>query len=158
VAWDGEEALAALRRLCDAAIARAAVFAECFQGDSLLEAGCRGYAADENSLKLIAQVEQLKEVLTDSIVGFRCPLFSPCGECNVCIARAAFAETEPKKQLFEAHAVLRRTKEVVKWQAEDGGLWFSAQTAPEAYLQNALRTLHAAIEGEDVSKWLGEEK
>jgi hypothetical protein len=31
-------------------------------------------------------------------------------------------------------------------QAEDEGLWFVAQTAPEAYLQAALRRLHAAIE------------
>lgn len=31
-------------------------------------------------------------------------------------------------------------------QAEDGGLWFEARTAPEAYLQQELRRLHAAIE------------
>ena len=31
-------------------------------------------------------------------------------------------------------------------QAEDEGLWFEAMTAPEAYLQNALRDLAAAIE------------
>jgi hypothetical protein len=32
-------------------------------------------------------------------------------------------------------------------QAEDEGLWFVAETAPEAYLQQALRRLHEAIEG-----------
>ena len=36
---------------------------------------------------------------------------------------------------------------VVAEQVEDEGLWFVAQTAPEAYLQDALRRLHAVIEG-----------
>ena len=31
-------------------------------------------------------------------------------------------------------------------QAKDEGLWFVAQTAPEAYLQVELRLLHAAID------------
>ncbi len=35
---------------------------------------------------------------------------------------------------------------IVNNQAEDEGLWFIAQTAPEDYLQIALRKLHAAIE------------
>lgn len=42
--------------------------------------------------------------------------------------------------------VLART--ITDEQAEDEGLWFDAQTAPEAYLQRALRRLHAAVEGE----------
>ena len=33
-------------------------------------------------------------------------------------------------------------------QAKDEGLWFVAQTAPEAYLQQELRALHRLIEGE----------
>jgi hypothetical protein len=37
-------------------------------------------------------------------------------------------------------------REIVDAQAEDVGLWFKAQTAPEAYLQQELRRLHAAIE------------
>lgn len=37
-------------------------------------------------------------------------------------------------------------QELVAIQAEDAGLWFIAKTAPEAYLQQALRELHAAIE------------
>ena len=40
-------------------------------------------------------------------------------------------------------------QELVNQQADDAGLWFEAQTAPEAYLQKALRQLHAAIEGTD---------
>jgi hypothetical protein len=35
---------------------------------------------------------------------------------------------------------------LVSEQAEDEGLWFRAETAPEAYLQQELRRLHAAIE------------
>ena len=36
--------------------------------------------------------------------------------------------------------------EIVNQQAEDDGLWFKAQTAPEAYLQQELRKLHKAVE------------
>ena len=36
--------------------------------------------------------------------------------------------------------------ELVNEQAEDDGLWFIAETAPEAYLQHELRRLHAKIE------------
>lgn len=42
---------------------------------------------------------------------------------------------------------LARLQDLVNVQAEDGGLWFVAQTAAEAYLQQELRKLHAAIEG-----------
>jgi hypothetical protein len=38
--------------------------------------------------------------------------------------------------------------ELVQAQAEDAGLWFIAETAPEAYLQQELRRLHAAVEAE----------
>lgn len=40
---------------------------------------------------------------------------------------------------------------LVAKQAEDAGLWFNAKTAPEAYLQSALRELHAAVEKEVTS-------
>lgn len=36
--------------------------------------------------------------------------------------------------------------QLISEQAEDDGLWFVAQTAPEAYLQQELRRLHTAIE------------
>lgn len=39
-----------------------------------------------------------------------------------------------------------RVQHLAARQAEDPDLWFMAQTAPEAYLQQALRKLHAAIE------------
>jgi len=37
-------------------------------------------------------------------------------------------------------------KRLIDKQAEDEGLWFIAETAPEAYLQQELRRLHGAIE------------
>ena len=36
--------------------------------------------------------------------------------------------------------------DLVDKQAEDEGIWFRAETAPEAYLQQELRLLHAVIE------------
>ncbi len=41
---------------------------------------------------------------------------------------------------------LQRIQDMVDSQAEDEGLWFSAQTAPESYLQHNLRELHREIE------------
>ncbi len=40
-------------------------------------------------------------------------------------------------------------KRLADSQAEDAGLWFIAQTAPEEYLQEALRKLHSMIEAID---------
>lgn len=51
----------------------------------------------------------------------------------------------------ERLALLQRLKKIqarVDEQADDEGLWFRAQTAPEAYLQQALRELHRLIEGD----------
>jgi hypothetical protein len=42
--------------------------------------------------------------------------------------------------------VLLEIRRLVDEQAEDDGLWFCARTCPEAYLQQALRRLHALIE------------
>ncbi len=41
---------------------------------------------------------------------------------------------------------LELIKAMVNEQAEDEGLWFDAETAPEAYLQHELRKLHRLIE------------
>lgn len=38
--------------------------------------------------------------------------------------------------------------DIVNKQARDPGLWFMAETAAEAYLQQELRKLHAVIEEE----------
>ena len=42
--------------------------------------------------------------------------------------------------------MLRPIQSMVNKQANDEGLWFRAQTAPEAYLQRKLRELHGIIE------------
>lgn len=57
------------------------------------------------------------------------------------------------REHHRAEAVLRAVGfgdalALVAEQAEDEGLWFMAQTAPEAYLQQELRRLHAALEQE----------
>lgn len=41
---------------------------------------------------------------------------------------------------------LNRLQDLMEIQAEDEGLWFVAETSAEAYLQEALRKLHRAIE------------
>jgi hypothetical protein len=41
----------------------------------------------------------------------------------------------------------RAIKALVDEQARDEGLWFQAETCAEAYVQQALRKLHVAIEG-----------
>lgn len=43
--------------------------------------------------------------------------------------------------------VYRAARLLVEHQALDDGLWFIAETAPEAYLQQELRRLHELIEG-----------
>jgi hypothetical protein len=49
------------------------------------------------------------------------------------------------KQLEINDALQKCVAEVLE-QAEDDGLWFIAETAPEAYLQEHLRRLHKLIE------------
>ncbi len=45
----------------------------------------------------------------------------------------------------DEHQRWRAIRDVVDAQVEDGGVWFTAQTAAEAYLQQELRTLHTAV-------------
>lgn len=45
--------------------------------------------------------------------------------------------------------ILQKARALVDQQAEDEGLWFRAEQASEAYLQQALRKLHALLEGVD---------
>ena len=44
---------------------------------------------------------------------------------------------------------LKKARTLVAEQAEDEGLWFIAETAPEAYLQQELRRLHKIIESDE---------
>ena len=46
----------------------------------------------------------------------------------------------------ERERALAAIRALVDEQAEDEGLWFQARTAPEAYLQQELRRLHALVE------------
>lgn len=48
--------------------------------------------------------------------------------------------------VFREAVALTDVQAMVDAQAEDAGLWFQAMTAPEAYLQQELRSLHAIIE------------
>ena len=87
----------------------------------------------------------------------------PCPECGIDLpcslhaagVAAALAEAANEsdealdlladwEQLVTALATAQR---VVDEQANDEGLWFTARTASEAYLQRELRRLHAVIEG-----------
>ena len=66
----------------------------------------------------------------------------------------AVAMTWDATEVRDAIAVLQdaagswaEAAQLTNEQAEDEGLWFVAATAPEAYLQQELRRLHAVIEG-----------
>ena len=59
-----------------------------------------------------------------------------------------------RQQLKEEYGLIAIQK-LVDEQAEDEGLWFHAETAPEAYLQQELRRLHRVIEGETENESTG---
>jgi hypothetical protein len=62
--------------------------------------------------------------------------------------RTVITDSQRCPQCIESAAHPAAIQAVVNEQAEDAGLWFQARTAPEGYLQAALRRLHRAIEGE----------
>lgn len=45
-------------------------------------------------------------------------------------------------------AVLKSVQSLVNEQADDDGIWFAPERAPEAYLQKAMRRLHRRIESD----------
>jgi hypothetical protein len=47
-----------------------------------------------------------------------------------------------------------KLQKLVDEQAEEEGLWFIAETAPEEVLQRALRKLHKAVENREPKKRL----
>lgn len=62
-------------------------------------------------------------------------------------------ETARYVQLCDLHMAivsfrLGMIRECVNQQVEDEGLWFEAETAPEAYLQQELRRLHNVVEAD----------
>lgn len=56
------------------------------------------------------------------------------------------SETNLTQTLRYTARKLEALTEIVDAQANDDGLWFFAETASEAYLQQELRRLHAEIE------------
>jgi hypothetical protein len=64
-----------------------------------------------------------------------------CVECYA-LHHLGVERSRAKSTDAEHNALLK----LVASQANDEGLWFEAKTAPEAYLQRALRFLHATIE------------
>lgn len=54
-------------------------------------------------------------------------------------------------RLRASEAERERLRALVNEQAEDEGLWFKAEYITEAYLQQALRKLHALIEGDELA-------
>lgn len=54
------------------------------------------------------------------------------------------------EQCAALEARIEALVEATNKQAEDESLWFQAETAPEARLQQALRYLHALIEGDEL--------
>jgi hypothetical protein len=51
-----------------------------------------------------------------------------------------------RRKIAALRIKIEKCREVVSNQAENEGLWFNPQTAPEAYLQQELRRLHAVVE------------
>ena len=54
---------------------------------------------------------------------------------------------ELSAEIDRLKSVLMAARSEALSQAEDEGLWFVAETAPESYLQEALRRLHRAVDG-----------
>lgn len=54
--------------------------------------------------------------------------------------------SEIPAEVARLRAGIEELRLLVSTQAEDEGLWFLAETMPEAYLQQELRVLHAAVE------------
>ena len=59
-------------------------------------------------------------------------------------------ELDAADEIDRLIAALKEIRKLVDTQAEDECLWFDAKTAPEAYLQAALRELHALIEHDTI--------
>ena len=75
--------------------------------------------------------------MTECIVGVELPEKGPCPVCG----------SDDRGYCRKAISIYDQARQLVLQQAKDNGLWFVAQTAPEAYLQHELRRLHETIEG-----------
>ncbi len=122
----------------------------------------------KDAVRLVEEVERLRKGMTEAqdcinhlnLITGQCAqapcterLFGKCGKCVACRARIF----EELKAALESERAIsaglrgdhRRVTDLVNSQAEDDGLWFIAQTAPEDYLQRELRRLHAVCESRD---------
>ena len=114
---------------------------------SLIENGWTPlYAAPVDAQKRIAELEQDLRVVNATNDRLR---ISWREDTETERKRAEAAEREcviRRNRELELEAALKAAQEVVDEQSEDEGLWFDAKTAPEAYLQQEMRRLHAAID------------
>ena len=92
-----------------------------------------------------ALVERIK--LTATCV-YAATEIGPAADISDCLKWAATAIESLSERAERAEAQLATARQLVSLQALNEGLWFTAQTAPEGYLQRALRALHALVEGE----------
>jgi hypothetical protein len=99
------------------------------------DAGCRiGQRLDLIFSMLAQRDERIKELEHQLILR------------NKAVAHNLEGWQDEGKRAEAAEARLETIRKLVDEQAEDDGLWFVAEHAPEAYLQQELRKLHALIE------------
>jgi len=108
-----------------------------FSSDGQQIMGCSGcYEKQQEIASLKAERDRLtaqNKILREAACGKCSRALPPDGDCYGC-------------EVDRMQAKCAEVQALVDSQAEDDGLWFMAVTAPEAYLQQALRKLHAVIE------------
>lgn len=67
---------------------------------------------------------------------------------NILAAKGLYDQDTGRYAALSLQDHATEARRLVDEQAKDEGLWFHAQTCAEAYLQAALRKLHAAVEGQ----------
>ena len=117
-----------------------------------LEQALREEMSDEINVRLAAAEKWIQRTGGHSATA----ITGDPDDFRVTLEQAKAAIVEEIRLGREAHNRLAAAAErdaasirsVVNEQAEDEGLWFVAETAAEAYLQQALRRLHAAVEAQ----------
>ena len=93
-----------------------------------------------------AQVEREYLACSDLVIEYKLQIQSLKKELTHYAGWQKLADQSDEINQLKAHiAAIQRT---VHAQADDGGLWAFAHTAPEGYLQSALRHLHRVCEGD----------
>lgn len=102
--------------------------------------------SDKSRPSLHSEVERLigSMLATENVTPTVLALLNRCSQII-----KGFEERVANGELLVRSAIgPSNAQRMVDKQAEDGGLWFNANLAPEAYLQRALRELHAAVEAD----------